>query len=226
MSDLSFKMRLQNLSLSNKILAVASILLMISALLPWYTDIDKYKIGDSFLGITGPMYLAGFIVLIAGVLSFTLVAFNFLDKKIPKLPLSEVQTYFSSAAISVIMLILAASVYFHPKFGINITEKNAGIGMFLGFIASGILVLGAFLEKKSSSKNSINRASHIESMIEMGLEERQKGEIQQEEPSPYSAKIPIRPSQRMTPMQQSIPTSYFSKSAFENKEKIDTNEIQ
>jgi hypothetical protein len=225
MSDISFKTRLKNLSLSNKILAFASISLMISTLLPWYSDIDKYKIGDSFLGITGPLYLAGFIVFIAGALSFTLVAFNFLNKKMLKLPLSEVQSHFSSAAISVVMLILAASVYFHPKFGINITEKSGGIGMFLAFISSGILVLGAFLERKSSAKSSLKKSSHMESMIEMGLEERPKGEVRQE-PAPYSAKIPIRPSQRMTPMQQSIPPSYFSKSAFENKEKIDTNEIQ
>ena len=123
------------------------------------------------------------------------------------------------------MLILAASVYFHPKFGINITEKSAGLGMVLTAISSGIIILGAVLEKRSNSKDSINKNEHIESMREMGLEDRPKREIRPE-PAPYSAKRPARSSQRMTPMQQSMPSSYFSKSAFDDKAEIDTNEIQ
>ena len=61
MPDQNFKNRLKSLKLSKKIIYFSSALTILSVFMPWYSDIDKFKIGDSFLGITGPLYLAGFI---------------------------------------------------------------------------------------------------------------------------------------------------------------------
>ncbi|MBI4231741.1 hypothetical protein HY605_00795, partial [Candidatus Peregrinibacteria bacterium] len=68
----SFKSRLKKLAISKKLILVGSGLMVVSAFLPWYSDLDRFKIGDTFLGITGPLYLVGFLVLLAGLASFGL----------------------------------------------------------------------------------------------------------------------------------------------------------
>lgn len=118
--------------------------MIIGAFLPWYQDIDKFKTGDMFLGITGPMYLAGLIILASGASCALIAGIKLFRKSEVKLPLSEIQIYASASALSVLMLVLALSVYFHPKFGINLTEKNIGIGVIFSFIGTGLTVLGAF----------------------------------------------------------------------------------
>ena len=83
------------------------------------------KIGDKFYGVSGPMYLAGLIVLLTGIVSFAYVFMKVLDNKLPKLPVKEEKMHLFNSILSGLMLILAASVYFHPKFGINIVDKSA-----------------------------------------------------------------------------------------------------
>lgn len=145
----SFKTRLKQLAFNKKLVLIGSALVIIGVFLPWYQDIDRFRIGDTFLGITGPLYLAGFLVLLAGVASFGLIMLKLLEKPQPKLPLKEGHFYISVSALSVFLLIISASVYFHPKFGVNLTDKSVGIGMILDFIGSGIVLLGAILALKS-----------------------------------------------------------------------------
>ncbi len=40
------------------------------------------------------------------------------------------------------------SVYFHAKFGVNITIKESDFGMFFAFIASSLLTIGGYLASR------------------------------------------------------------------------------
>jgi len=151
MPDQTFKTRLKSLKFSKKIIYFASALTIISVFLPWYNDIDKFKIGDSFLGITGPLYLAGFIVLVASVLSFGIITLSLKGKTLPRLPLKENHFFIFNSGLSLLMLTLCASVYFHTKFGINITDKNAGIGLTMAFFTCISSLVGGFLLNKESA---------------------------------------------------------------------------
>jgi hypothetical protein len=145
MPEQNFKTRLKKLSLKEKLVFAGSGLLVISAFLPWYKDIDRFNTGDLFLGVSGPVYLAGVIVLLANAFIFGIIMSKLMNKKRPKFPLEDREIYIAGGAITLLMLILANSVYFHPKFGINLTAKTMGIGMILAFISVGAVILGAVL---------------------------------------------------------------------------------
>lgn len=171
----SFKLRLKNLPLVKKAVLSGSFLMAVSVFMPWYTDLDKFRIGETFLGISGPMYLAGFLVFVAGVVSFGILMLYLLEKPLPKLPVKDVQIYIFGSILSFFMLILTASVYFHPKFGVNLTDKNMGIGMILAFIGSGIVLLAGILSLRSKYVN-FETEGHLDPLIDMDIENRPKPE--------------------------------------------------
>ncbi len=165
----TLKTRLKKLAFNQKFILVGSFLAAVSTVLPWYRDIDKFNTGDSFLGITGPLYLAGLIVLLASAGSFSLIAMRMFDRPLPKLPLSEKHFHIFTGCLSVFMIVMTASVYFHPKFGINLTEKTAGIGMILALIGCGLEILGAALKQKERNFHS---DGHLDALISMSHTDR------------------------------------------------------
>lgn len=171
----SFKIRLKKFPLMKKALLIGSFLMIISVFIPWYNDLDKFRIGESFLGISGPMYLAGFLVLVAGGSSFGILFLQLLEKPMPKLPFKDIQIHIFGSILSFFMLILTASVYFHPKFGVNLTDKNMGIGMMLAFVGSGIVLLGGILSLRSKEVN-FETEGRLDPLIDMNLEQREKPE--------------------------------------------------
>lgn len=170
----SLKNKLKKLALTKKIILGSSAVAIISVFLPWYSDIDRFKIGDTFLGINGPLYLAGLLMLVAAAISCGIIVLQLMEKPLPKLPLAENKLHIFNGGISIFMLVLAASVYFHSKFGVNLTDKNAGIGMVLGFISSGGLILGGFLGMKTREIN-FEEEGHVEPLIT--IENREKRDI-------------------------------------------------
>ncbi len=138
----------------------------VGVFLPWYKDVDKFRTGDTFLGINGPLYLAGILVFLAAASTFLLIGFDVLGKRKPKLPIKENYWHLSGGALSVLMLILTNSVYFHPKFGINLTDKSIGIGMMMAFVGVGFVVLGSAL---SIGKKDVNfeEEGHLKPLIDI-----------------------------------------------------------
>jgi len=85
----TFKSRLKRLPFKEKLVLIGGFLVVIGSFLPWYKDLDKFRTGDTFLGITGPLYLAGLIVLVSGLVSFGLIMAKLLEKRGLKLPMQE-----------------------------------------------------------------------------------------------------------------------------------------
>ena len=144
------KNKFLKLALPQKIIGVGALVALISAILPWYSDIDMYNTGERFLGITGPLYLVGYIIIALSIFSIILTGFYLLNKKIPALPMKESMVYILSGVVSLSLLIIANSVYFHPEFGVNITSKEYGIGMMLALIGSMAILIGGILQQRES----------------------------------------------------------------------------
>lgn len=180
----TFKTRLKNLSLMKKIILFGSIITFIGVFLPWYKDIDQFKTGDMFLGITGPLYLSGLIVLLASIVTIGLIGFKLFDKPIPKLPIKEDHLYILSSSLSLFMLILTISVFFHHKFGINLIDKSVGIGMMLAFIGSGLVLLGAILSIKKGAVD-FEGEGYLEPLINLEEKERNKQGLESKEERVY-----------------------------------------
>lgn len=153
---------------------------MISTVLPWYSDIDRFNIGDTFLGITGPLYLAGFTVLAASAASFTLIMLNLLGKRQPRLPVKEGHLHVFDAIISGVMLLLVNSVYFHPKFGISIADKSLGVGMLLAFAGVSLFLFSAIASRNNETVMIIRQTEDLEEKLLNMVEGRGHTEIKRE----------------------------------------------
>lgn len=138
------------LALPQKLIGMGALIALISAILPWYSDIDMYNTGERFLGVTGPLYLVGYIIIALSVFSLILTGFYLFDKKIPSLPMKESMVYILSGVVSLSLLIIANSVYFHPEFGVNITSKEYGIGMMMALIGAVAILIGGVMQQRES----------------------------------------------------------------------------
>jgi len=153
MRDESFKIRLKNLPLKEKLILIGSFFTLIGVFFPWYADMDKFQTGDVFLGITGPLYLTGLIVLLTAGSSFGLIMMKLNGTSFSKLSIKEYQVHMILGGISLLMLVIANSVFFHSKFGTNLTEKSMGIGMMMSFAGLLITAFGSALMIRSSEVN-------------------------------------------------------------------------
>lgn len=141
----------------------------LSVFMPWYSDVDKFNIGETFLGISGPLYLAGFFVFISGAVSMALIAMKMMEKNMPRLPMKEAQMHIAGSVLSLFMLVLTASAYFHPRFGVNLTDKSLGFGMIIAFIGTGVMMLGGLLAMRAKEV-SFDVEGSIAPLIDMDRE--------------------------------------------------------
>jgi hypothetical protein len=175
----TFKIRLKNLDKRKKLVLIGSAIAAIGVFLPWYQDIDKFRTGDMFLGITGPLYLAGLIVGLAAIGALGLIMLEVLEKPKPKLPMKENHFFIAGAGLSLLLLVLASSVYFHHKFGVNLTDKSMGIGMIMAFIGSGgYLAGGILLERGKEMRISEGK---LKPLIDLNVSERVQSSLDTDE---------------------------------------------
>jgi len=154
----SIKTRFLNLPTSQKLVGVGALLALVSAVLPWYQDFDTFNTGVQFLGITGPLYLVGFIIIGFSLFTLILTGFYLFDKKIPDLPMKESLIYILSGATSLFLLLIANSVYFHREFGTNITSKEYGIGMMIALAGALAITIGGIMQsRESGTKRYLNK---------------------------------------------------------------------
>ena len=164
--------KFNQLPIHQKIIGIGSAIAILSAFLTWYKDIDAFDRGGTYLGVTGPLYLIGYIMVCLSIFSLSLTVLHLLEKKIPPLPIKESMVYIFSGATSLFLLVIANSIYFHPQFGLNITSKEHGIGMILAFIGSSAITIGGVMQ---------NRESGTSRLIKEFQEEAQMPDIKQEE---------------------------------------------
>lgn len=131
-----------------KFIGAGSLALAISTVLPWYADLDSYRIGDQFLGVTGPAAFVGIVVLVLAGFSFWIFSYHLLERRVPRLPVREGILHLFTAIESLFLLVLVNSIYFHPKFGVNITLKESSFGMTIAFASAVVLLIGAYTKNK------------------------------------------------------------------------------
>jgi hypothetical protein len=141
----------RDLPLDKQLVSVGAILLIISVFLPWYSDIDSFKAGYTFLGITGPLYLFGVSMVTMSVFCFLFLFFDVFNKKPSHIKIKNSTFYLFSGFTSLYLLILVNSIYFHSQFGFNITLKEPQFGMYAAFLGTGLILAGGFLAAKDKA---------------------------------------------------------------------------
>ena len=134
-----------------KLLGAGAILMAISTFLPWYRDLDSFKTGDVFIGLSGPLYLIGFTILAMSIIDILLVFVEGTEKKLPISSVKPATFYLGSGLVAFYLLLVVNAVYFHNKFGVNITIKESQFGMFMAFIAASLITIGGYLATREKS---------------------------------------------------------------------------
>lgn len=190
---------IQNLQASPvhlKLIGIGSFLLAISTVMPWYSDIDAYKIGDMFLGVTGPASFVGIVILMLSLGAFGVYITHLLERRQPKLPVKESIFNLFVGIESLFLLLLVNSIYFHPKFGVNITLKESGFGMVVAFTSAILLTFGGYLQGKKEAQTE-DLIGRLEPLVELP---KQAQESQQAE----RKHIPLeKPSRHWGPVEAS-----------------------
>ena len=179
----NFSTKFKKLSLSNKVVMFASFLMVASVFFPWFSDLDRFNTGNTFIGLTGPAYLAGYLVLLGGLASLTITVMHLLQKRVPKLPLSEQHFHIFTGAMAIFMTLMASSVYFHAQFGFNIAEKTMRTGMILSFVGAVANIAGALLiaKPRMSSEQVEEHENAIDEIIDLDTKDRIQGTLENNE---------------------------------------------
>ncbi|MCA9374099.1 MAG: hypothetical protein R3B71_00085 [Candidatus Gracilibacteria bacterium] len=175
----------QELPFEKKLLGIGSLLMIVSVFLPWYQDLDSFKTGDMFLGITGPLYIAGVSLLVMSVMNVALLFFEKTGRKLPYVNIKPSNFYFVSGIFAFFMLLLVNSVYFHPKFGINITLKQSQFGMFFAFIAASFITIGGYLagRDKATLLREFQEEMEEDEFIHLPKQEKSTANLRNSEPA-------------------------------------------
>lgn len=157
---------LKKLDVTRKWVLLASVIVMISTFLPWYEDLDAFGAGDLYLGITGPLFLVGLMILASSIFVASWLIMPTIGKRLPILPIKE-GTLFTFLGIQDLLLLLVAnSVFFHPKFGVNITLKDTRFGMIAAFAGVILLIWSGYQLYRRERKFS-NRIEASDPLVKM-----------------------------------------------------------
>ncbi len=168
MATRSFLDRIRELSSEQKFVFYGSAIMAMSALMPWYSDLDSFRTGDTFLGVTGPMYLVGLLFLALGGIACATLFSRTVRDKIDHIFSSLGNFYMISAGFSAFLLLLTNSVFFHPRFGVNVVIKETRFGML--FALSGVILLGVgayIMRKRQHRHGHLDLESTYEPLIKM-----------------------------------------------------------
>jgi hypothetical protein len=173
--------KLQRLPLSLKLIGFGSFITIVSVFLPWYEDLDAFNTGDQFMGLSGPLYLLGFLVLAMAIGSFSMIVLRFLGKKLPNLPLEEAHFHIFVGAMSLFLLLITSSIYFHSKFGVNITMKEMKIGMITAFIGTLFVLVGGLRMNKEKGV-SFESEGKLDRLIDVEDQNRVQRDVKEKNP--------------------------------------------
>ena len=184
------------LPLRKQVVLLASAGLMISPLMPWFDERNSFGVGGSTLGIQGPFFLIGFMVMGLGAVSFFNLFLPLLGKHFFNLKKKGGITSVLLGFQSILLMVVANSIFFHPDFGVNLSTKSTRFGMSTAFITAGIMMVAGWF---SRSKDEI-----VEE--EVGFEDEVK-EIVVQEDRPYAGPSAVNYEQER-PVSSPVQTSF------------------
>lgn len=139
-----------------KVILISSFTLCVSTVLPWYDQRNNFGVGDTFLGVQGPLFAVGLVVLGCGVVSFfnmflPLMGRNFFDLKRKSGSLA-----LSLGTQALLLLLVANSIFFHPEFASTINNKATRFGMMTAFFSIGALMIsGWWVNRKEKAGGEV-----------------------------------------------------------------------
>lgn len=190
------------LPMTKKAILLSSAALMLSAVLPWYDNRNSFGVGETYLGIQGPLFLVGYLALAFGAVIFFNMFFPLMGRNFFKLKRKSGMVSMVLGMQTLFLLLVANSVFYHPEFSANVSHKGLRFGMFVSFVSLAILVTAGLLthrkEKNGEHEDDIEDIMTNAEPVETPVSTPQ-----------YSHAASTRPL--YSPTQTSRPTSPYSR---------------
>ncbi|MFA5793222.1 MAG: hypothetical protein WC897_05150 [Candidatus Gracilibacteria bacterium] len=163
-----------------KAILLGSMMAMISTIMPWYDQRNSVGIGDTYLGIQGPLFVIGVLVLgFAGVTFFNLflplLGRNFFNLRRKSGVLSLIL-----GAESLLFLLVGNVIFYNPDFGLSSSTKGTRFGMMVAFLSVGLMMIAGYFAKKYEKNEA-------EETLEFNVEEQNVEPAQSTYASPSTA---------------------------------------
>lgn len=131
-----------------KVILISSFTLCVSTVMPWYDQRNNFGVGDTFLGVQGPLFAVGLVVLGCGLVSFfnmflPLMGRNFFDLKRKSGSLA-----LTLGTQALLLMLVANSIFFHPEFASTINNKGTRFGMMIAFFSIGALMISGWWTRR------------------------------------------------------------------------------
>lgn len=152
MPNKRFLQRIKDFPAEQKLIFWGSCGMFLSVFMPWYQDLDAFKTGVMFLGITGPLYLVGLLFLVMGAVSLLSLFYTSVRDRIERVISNIGDFYVMEGVFGAFLLLLSLSVFSHPSFGVNITLKEYRFGMIVGLVAVFVMYLGGNMLRKRHAR--------------------------------------------------------------------------
>ncbi len=145
------------LPLMKKAILVSSAGLMLSTVMPWYDQRNSFGIGDTYLGIQGPLFVIGALVLVCGAVSFFNILFPLMGRGFFNLKKRGGSTSLFLGAQSFVFLLISNTIFYNPDFGSAVSSKTTRFGMVLAFVSIGTMIVSGWLirRKEGDDENDI-----------------------------------------------------------------------
>lgn len=151
----------------------------IALFLPWYSDIDSFGSGISYMAVSGPASLLGITLLIINIAAIGFILYSLKFKRDAEVLVNRNFLEKWSGPLYLYMTFVIASVYFHSDFGINVTEKSAAFGMYIGAFAALLTTFSAFVIK-SQDFSHVNPSTVEDVLVKEDPEMKESWEKQKE----------------------------------------------
>jgi len=144
-------LNLNDLPKRHKGLLLGLLISSIALFLPWYSDLDSYKSGATFLAVSGPASLIGITTLLfnLSVIFSILYAIKFKKDLINRKLLEDL-----AGPVYLYAALILFSIYFHPDFGLNVTQKTMSFGSYIGIFGGIVSTYSSLVFKVKDLKHA------------------------------------------------------------------------
>lgn len=195
MSFSHFRQQFGALPFSRKAILIGALITIIGTVLPWYQDLDLYGAGDVYLGITGPLFPIGLLILLSSAIVGVTFALPLIGRRFPKIGVEPSFLALLIGAEDLLLVFIARLIYLHPKFGVNITLKDSRFGMFLAFVGLIVMLWGAYVTRTQESKERLRAENApLKPLIDLPPQQRTHTPVTQRT---YGAYVPQEPALKM-----------------------------
>lgn len=140
------------LPLMKKAILVSGAGLMLSTVMPWYDTRNSFGIGETYLGIQGPLFVIGALVLVCGAVSFSNIFFSLMGRKFFNLKKRGGTTSLILGAQSLLFVLMGNVIFYNPEFGTDVGSKTTRFGMVVAFVSIGTMIIAGWLARKKENE--------------------------------------------------------------------------